>query len=194
VWRKAESVEPVCFHSLSVWKDSLYMFGGLGVNGKETNNFYEFKILNKTNSGSTLQPNLFPLFAEGPFYVLLGYLDAISITNLSSACRLMRQRWWAFNYTRIYLCNSANETIWKALYVQLSNELSYLDVVQQPEQSHSETGGFWKRKYAEAMHYKNSFSWSPVRRYIKAEPADEIKIAVLGCCGVGNTNYFVIVL
>jgi hypothetical protein len=69
----------------------VFVFGGLGK--ENLSDFYELSIQNKKFAYvDNNQSDLITQLAEGPFYVLLSFLDPMSICLLSCASRFLRQR------------------------------------------------------------------------------------------------------
>ena len=79
VWECLGTTIPRSFHTINVWRGSMYILGG--VEG-------QVDILQEL----TFNKDFLTQMAEGPFSVMLSYLDAKSIVKLSCTCRELNKK------------------------------------------------------------------------------------------------------
>ena len=76
VWECLGTTIPQCFHTINVWRGSMYILGG------QDDIFQEL----------TFNNDFLTLMAEGPFSILLSYLDIKSMAKLSCTCHELKKR------------------------------------------------------------------------------------------------------
>ena len=127
---------------------------------------------------------------DGPFFVLLTWLDFNSSIRLGLTCRSLYQRWFVSINPPLKV-NSSDEIVWRDRCSRLFKPHLIEKLVQDFE-SNSDIG-FWKRKCGEFTHAKKgkSTTWSPLRTFPKRfyfEQETRLNVLVIGPPKVGKMS------